>query len=118
MPKSPDPTLRVTAKRRPTGVARPWRRRSSTPLLTSRRKNDVAALWLALCSLTLLVVLIVLLRRPLMGNTPVSPPDYSRDDSWAALPWKGDGADILPARCGADAQQGAHVDAFFVHPTA
>ena len=52
-------------------------------------------------------------------------PDYSKQDAfagyidaWAALPSRADGADIVPAWCGVDAQSTAEVDAFFVPPTA
>jgi len=45
-------------------------------------------------------------------------PDYSKDECWAALPWKHDAADsILPGSGLKDGQADAKVDVFFVYPT-
>lgn len=47
-----------------------------------------------------------------------TPPDYSRESSWAALPHTPDGADITPGDERAlDAQLTARADVFFIHPT-
>jgi len=47
-----------------------------------------------------------------------SPPDFTREESWAALPWKKDSADALPAGSGLhDEQVHAPADVFFIHPT-
>ncbi len=44
--------------------------------------------------------------------------DYSKSESWAALPNKVDLADSLPEIVGiSDGQEGAKVDVFFIHPT-
>ena len=43
-------------------------------------------------------------------------PDYSRDDHWAALPKRKDGADQVPEGF-TDGQASAEVDVFFIHPT-
>jgi len=43
--------------------------------------------------------------------------DYSKDESWAALPWRKDMADSLPKPNLTDGQNDAAVDVFFVHPT-
>jgi len=45
------------------------------------------------------------------------PPDYQRDDVWAALPDRRDLADTLPATTVRDRQEVSAVDVFFVHPT-
>lgn len=50
------------------------------------------------------------------SSTPPSP-DYSRPESWAALPDRADSADALPAIGVMDQQASAPVDVFFVHPT-
>ncbi len=46
-------------------------------------------------------------------------PDYGREEHWAALPWKADGADFLPDGVAGlvDGQATAAVDTFFIHPT-
>lgn len=44
-------------------------------------------------------------------------PDYSRPESWAALPDRKDNADVLPAGDFSDNQTDAPVDVFFLHPT-
>lgn len=45
-------------------------------------------------------------------------PDYSKEDSWAALPGRVDTADLVPEKSGLkDEQAAASVDVFFVHPT-
>lgn len=44
-------------------------------------------------------------------------PDYSRPESWAALPDREDAADALPALDIMDQQENAAVDVFFIHPT-
>ena len=44
-------------------------------------------------------------------------PDYSRSNSWAALPDHEDAADVLPGGDVQDLQANAAVDVFFVHPT-
>lgn len=49
--------------------------------------------------------------------TPAAP-DYSQDDTWAALPTRRDSADAVPRNTGLrDEQATAPVDVFFVHPT-
>ncbi|WP_018342755.1 DUF3089 domain-containing protein [Cytophaga aurantiaca] len=49
---------------------------------------------------------------------PVAP-DYSDENSWAALPWRFDAADCTPQNCSsADKQDSAQVDVFYVYPTA
>ena len=51
------------------------------------------------------------------GSTP-PPPDYTLDSSWAALPERSDGADVVPAECGLDQQgQSPPADTFYIHPT-
>ncbi|RCK79835.1 MAG: hypothetical protein OZSIB_3989 [Candidatus Ozemobacter sibiricus] len=55
-----------------------------------------------------------------VASRPVpAAPDYAREEHWAALPWKVDGADFLPAGGDglADGQATAAVDTFFIHPT-
>lgn len=48
----------------------------------------------------------------------VAAPDYSEAASWAALPFKSDPADRVPATSGERDQQGeTNADVFFVHPT-
>lgn len=44
-------------------------------------------------------------------------PAYSDDSNWAALPWKEDFADRVPADTLYDRQDRADVDVFYVHPT-
>ena len=46
-----------------------------------------------------------------------SPPDYSLEKNWAALPTKKDSADALPDASLKDGQADAPVDVFFIHPT-
>lgn len=43
-------------------------------------------------------------------------PDYSRDEYWAALPWKADAADRCPPGL-ANLQDSAAADVFFLYPT-
>lgn len=51
------------------------------------------------------------------ADEPAStPPDYSLPASWAALPDRRDGADVVPATL-VDEQASAAVDVFFIHPT-
>lgn len=50
------------------------------------------------------------------ASSPASP-DYSRLESWAALPDRADSADALPAIGVTDQQANAPVDVFFIHPT-
>ncbi|MBM0104242.1 DUF3089 domain-containing protein [Steroidobacter sp. S1-65] len=50
------------------------------------------------------------------ASSPASP-DYSREQSWAALPNRVDSADALPAIGVMDQQASAAVDVFFIHPT-
>ncbi len=46
-------------------------------------------------------------------------PDYSKEDSWVALPWRFDAADCVPQSCPTpDSQDSAAVDVFYVYPTA
>lgn len=60
-------------------------------------------------------------RAPIMKDpfkVVVGAPDYSNTDSWAALPFKSDPADRVPATAGDhDRQQEAVADVFFIHPT-
>lgn len=53
-------------------------------------------------------------------DTPIpAAPDYANEDHWAALPWKKDSADWLPANTDyQDEQAKAKIDVFFVYPTA
>ncbi len=44
-------------------------------------------------------------------------PDYSKTDSWAALPWVKDLADSLPDASLQNNQERADFDVFFIHPT-
>jgi hypothetical protein len=48
---------------------------------------------------------------------PSRPPDYSKGESWAALPDREDAADAVPSADVQDRQSTAEVDVFFVHPT-
>ena len=77
--------------------------------------NAVAIAWTAACIGVLIASLVAVTRAPSAGTPP--PLDYLDDASWAALPQLNDGADILPAWCGADAQPDAPADAFFVTPS-
>ena len=52
----------------------------------------------------------------LINEAPPTP-DYSLDDSWAALPTKFDSADLLPNHDLRDRQSSALVDVFFLYPT-
>jgi len=50
--------------------------------------------------------------------TPPATPDYSKEDAWAALPWRHDAADTVPVGSGLrDQQDSAKVDVFFIYPT-
>jgi hypothetical protein len=50
--------------------------------------------------------------------TPPAVPDYSKEDSWVALPWKHDAADTVPPNSGLkDEQATAKADVFFIYPT-
>lgn len=52
------------------------------------------------------------------ADLPAPPPDYTRPESWAALPDRRDGADVVPLDSGAeDRQADARADVFFLHPT-
>ena len=45
-------------------------------------------------------------------------PDYTREDAWAALPWRLDAADVVAERDPfGDRQASASVDVFYIHPT-
>jgi hypothetical protein len=48
---------------------------------------------------------------------PPASPDYSRQDTWAALPGRADKADVLPNAAVTDEQANAPADVFFIHPT-
>lgn len=50
------------------------------------------------------------------ASSPASP-DYSREESWAALPDCVDSADALAEIGVMDQQASAAVDVFFIHPT-
>ncbi|NLI77727.1 MAG: DUF3089 domain-containing protein [Candidatus Riflebacteria bacterium] len=67
------------------------------------------------------LVAMVLLADHQAGGTVAFPPapDYVLETSWAALPWREDGADFVPAGCPglADGQASAAADTFFIHPT-
>lgn len=55
---------------------------------------------------------------PFMAYTPPPAPDYTKPESWAALPGRDDTADLVPP--GMDRQpddRAAQVDVFFIHPT-
>jgi hypothetical protein len=43
--------------------------------------------------------------------------DYSKEECWAALPWKNDYADLLPDTSLKNRQDTAQADVFFIHPT-
>ncbi|BFM15485.1 DUF3089 domain-containing protein [Maricurvus nonylphenolicus] len=47
----------------------------------------------------------------------VAPPDYTKEEFWAALPGKKDPADLVPAGVSAITQGEGKVDTFFIHPT-
>jgi len=53
------------------------------------------------------------------GELPHPPaPDYTREDAWAALPWRLDAADVVAERDPfGDRQASASVDVFYIHPT-
>lgn len=47
-----------------------------------------------------------------------SPPDYSKEEYWAALPWRKDAADHVPGKSPwRDRQDSARADLFYIHPT-
>ncbi|MGP8215298.1 MAG: DUF3089 domain-containing protein [Bacteroidia bacterium] len=49
---------------------------------------------------------------------PPPAPDYSKEDSWASLPWLHDAADTVPPGSGlTDNQANAKVDVFYIYPT-
>ena len=52
----------------------------------------------------------------LFGGKPAAP-DYSKPESWAALPRMVDSADTVPPGVAATNQDKAPVDVFFIHPT-
>ncbi|HEY0682861.1 MAG TPA: DUF3089 domain-containing protein [Steroidobacter sp.] len=54
---------------------------------------------------------------PFRNAASPASPDYSRVESWAALPEREDSADALPAIGVMDQQKDAAVDVFFIHPT-
>lgn len=71
------------------------------------------------CLLLFLMVLSSCGSRPkttVINDEIPSPPDYSKERYWAALPWREDAADALPEGL-TDAQTDAPVDVFFLHPT-
>ena len=89
---------------------------------------------LRLCSLLCLAALLGACNKSVVlkqryADTPVPPPpDYSLEDTWAALPTKQDNADETPGgkkaqRWGwsggifVDYQKDARIDVFFIHPT-
>ena len=82
------------------------------------RANRAAACWIVLCVLGLVSAIMYFRRRLVSTEQPRGAPDYSKDASWASLPSKRDGADIIPAWCGEDKQELASVDVFYIHPTA
>src|SRR6476661_5930547 len=50
--------------------------------------------------------------------TPPPVPDYSKEDSWVALPWRHDAADTVPPNSGLkDEQANVKVDVFFIYHT-
>ncbi|NNM94102.1 MAG: DUF3089 domain-containing protein [Bacteroidia bacterium] len=50
--------------------------------------------------------------------TPPPAPDYSKDECWAALPWKHSTADtVLPGTGVTNCQDSAKADVFFIYPT-
>jgi Protein of unknown function (DUF3089) len=53
------------------------------------------------------------------ANQTPPPPDYARNEHWAALPQQADKADLVPGKTGqlTDQQANARVDIFFLHPT-
>ena len=63
----------------------------------------------------------VVMLKPWSSFDPASAPpapDYTNDDTWAALPDREDNADVVPPDSGAsDNQATAAVDVFFIHPT-
>ena len=46
-----------------------------------------------------------------------SPPDYSQQKYWAALPGVKDSADAVPLSSWRDEQANSPIDVFFIHPT-
>ncbi|MCC2548403.1 DUF3089 domain-containing protein [Hymenobacter sp. BT175] len=77
------------------------------------------SLWAALGLPLLSSCLNVLAPRRDFAAYPSPPaPDYSQEDSWAALPERRDSADAVPKNSGLrDRQRNAAVDVFFLHPT-
>jgi hypothetical protein len=54
---------------------------------------------------------------PAAGGAPAAP-SYTADASWAALPERKDGADVVPpGASGRDSQREAKADVFYIHPT-
>ena len=51
------------------------------------------------------------------SNDAVPQLDYSKESSWASLPFKKDEADLIPAGVVGVDQLNSKVDVFFVHPT-
>jgi len=57
-------------------------------------------------------------RRYFEDDKVTSPPDYSKEKYWAALPTKKDSADAVPHGSGLkDGQANAKADVFFIYPT-
>ena len=82
--------------------------------------NALACGWIILCVVSVTFVgLPVWLRRPMADAAEIfEAPNFADPANWAALPSRGDGPDIVPAWCGADGQDAASVDAFYVPGTA
>ncbi len=57
-------------------------------------------------------------RTDFAGSALPAAPDYANPENWAALPYRKDSVDSVPAGIeGGDAQSTAAIDVFFVHPT-
>lgn len=78
----------------------------------------IKALALAAVSLSALFSLSARAEPPQVSSDVSSAPDYTVDSSWAALPDRKDGADVVPpGASGRDSQKEARVDVFYIHPT-
>ena len=70
---------------------------------------------------SIIISLMAYLSSPRWGlsiDEPPPPPDYSKDDAWAATPTSSSGADVHPAGCNDFKFVGEkRIDTFYVHPT-
>jgi hypothetical protein len=94
--------------------SQPILQKSKKNVSLSQMKNSTGIVFL--CCLTLASC--VAPRRNFESYSIPSPPDYSLDENWAALPNKKDSADVVPKKSDLkDGQANATVDVFFIHPT-